>query len=284
MNQIRLQKIVYWCFFFLICLVSPLSSGLSASLETANKVKKSKSKKALVDNNQELTDLIADLIIEETKIEVDGRSYRILKLKNSIDPKTLEVISDSDSIKIYVYGDVNKPVADSEIAKKIGVIDRAHRFVKNSASPSIISEQIKSIDDRWNNHRWIDWLGFVLDLLSESASITINSYIHQGTNIPNDVLESATRMFLDHYTEPGWVLEQIAKGDISNAKKEFNEAKTIASNGIYDFSAASSFFKHYFNGLANDKASRVLLDEIDSINKSSLDEFRTLTADISDEL
>jgi predicted secreted protein len=76
------------------------------------------------------TDLLIKTIKQQEKksiaVNIGGKQYLIVTLKNYINPKTLELSPSSNEVKIYT--DTNRnPISDFEIVRKINVIDFAQQ-------------------------------------------------------------------------------------------------------------------------------------------------------------
>jgi len=118
---------------------------------------------------------------------------------------------------------------------------------------------------------------FLAEFFSKGSAISLRGALTGGKSIPKDALQALTGLFLQHATNPGWILELTARDNFNDAEAGYQLAKEISDRGeIKDYETARQYFEALFIAYANDYSARQLLDQIDKIDKTKLDRLKEL--------
>lgn len=196
---------------------------------------------------------------EKTKtVTVDGEQYFIVTLKRYISPLTWKPSDYTfldhapDVRKVYTSTDFI-PILDEQLAKKIGIIDRANNLLKHGGSPGSISNQLKAIDDVLKADKNLADAEYSA-VWAKSDIFTILDlcfYVEIGQPLAiSRVISGIIVSQLEHYIDPERFILEGGRALLNASKLHYEEAKRIAkenTEGIYDYDTA----KNYLNSLYN---------------------------------
>jgi Leucine-rich repeat (LRR) protein len=220
---------------------------------------------------------VADLISEYsdfTKIPVyvDGTEYWIMGLYKRIDPATLEATTVAGETKVYVDTSGN-PVSDPAIARKIGTIDFARHLHYEGFAVTSSQLATQQINQRLQLHGTIRWLTFAEDQLAWGIAEACRTYATRGILLKKDLINKAKSIALDMLADPKLVLEPFAYMDMYDAREEYQEWLYQDEHTTIDnYATAEVWCRHLFAAEILWDRGRDLLDEVDEIDKTLVEE------------
>jgi Leucine-rich repeat (LRR) protein len=220
---------------------------------------------------------VADLIRQYTDfskipVNVDGTEYYIRGLTKYINPETLEPTTVAGETKVYVDSSDN-PVSDPAVARKIGTIDFARRLHYMGYAVTSSQLAIQEIDRRLQLHGTIRWLTFVEDQLAWGLAEACRTYATRGILLKQDLINKAKSIALDMLADPKLVLEPFAYMDMYDARGEYQEWLYQDQHTTIDnYATAEVWCRHLFAAEILWDRGRDLLDEVDEIDKTLVEE------------
>jgi len=214
-------------------------------------------------------------------VNVDGKQYLIVTLKNYINPKTLELSSSSNEVKVYT--DTNRnPISDFETVRKINVIDFARQESDQLNLKSDI-ETLNNLKTGYSDFNGKDMgvsaynlimagAGDVKKIVDEIQVIKESSEALTAIQKLKDLAKTQpTGLGIFLITEIMqkliWDPSSYAKTELQNkialSINSYNSAQKIKDKGnIINYEDANTFLNYYQYGKAYEDESLFLFDKI----------------------
>jgi len=233
------------------------------------------------------TDLLIKTIKQQEKksiaVNVDGKQYLIVTLKNYINPKTLELSSSSNEAKVYT--DTNRnPISDFEIVRKINVID----FARQESNKIDLKNDIETLSKLKIAYPTLDYVDMsiaaykILTATASDAKALIKLF--EAINTSTEALTATQQLKELNNTKPNptslvtlliteimkkliWDPSSYAKNEILTklnlSISNYESAQKIKDKGdIGNFEDANNFLSYYQYGKVYKDEALLLLKKI----------------------
>ncbi len=205
-----------------------------------------------------LSEIIQQEMQEKVTVTVDGKEYYIVTIGRYISPSTWEpsdytfLAHAPDVRKVYTNTDFI-PILDRQLAKKIGIIDRANNLLKHVGSPGSILIQLGVIDDIFEADKDLADAEYAAVWEKTAIFMIVDLCffveIEQPISISHEIFYIIKEQ-LQHYFDPEQFILEGGRALLEAAKLHYREAKRIAeesTEGIYDYDTAENYLNSFYS-------------------------------------
>ena len=231
--------------------------------------------------SRDIKSVIGEHKKDSIRLTVDGESVSIVELDCRIDPGSLECNSGRATVYLNSEG---KPISDTILARKVGLIDLSRDLKERVGSERMISHSIERLDRRLKLHSLIKIGELTQNVLASTISTLVRAYATQGTTLKKDIFSKSLDLVKSLATSPNSFIPLLVRRDFNYAQKNYREALDIARGSIDSYVEAEQYLESLFTAFAHDFPARHVLDRIDSIEKSFGEDMGEFGSRVADEL
>ena len=206
----------------------------------------------------------------ETRVTVDGQTYRIVQLRYPVGPAAVKAAY--PNLRRAYLDSAGRPLTDRAAAQKVGLIDSVLRLHDAGS----LAELRTLVQQTRSNHLWLQGLHFSTDLVAKSIGKAARAYLTAGATLPADLAQELVDN--PQALELKALTEMIVWSSLDDADAAFARAQAIAGRGLADYASARAYIDAYFEALTEFYPTVDYYGAIDHIDNTTLDNLREFGA------